>query len=176
MDWATKEIVEDGDVSKWNSDRVLCLDSFTSLVDNAVSEIQGERVIPTQQDYGIVGNAVMNQIVIPMTNQYKCGIIMLGHTAPVERDDVRQPTAAERKAGAMPEMVMGAKGYGHVLSRALPEKFNVFMYSYLDKEGKFKWKGKQEGRDNMMLSIRLFPRESNLEQDFSMYNVFAEDV
>jgi hypothetical protein len=166
IDYVTKEIEDLGDYLKWDSDTIFVIDSLTSCVDYLVAEVKATRVATIMSDYQHVQSNLMSKIIIPLTEQSQCSIIMLGHPTMGEDQTVKQPKAEEDKI-----MKLYPKTFGQALNDSIVSKFSETIYSYIDRQDNFYWAGKMEG---VATSPRRIPRESKLVQDFSKYNIFED--
>lgn len=160
-----------GDITEWSSEKIFVIDSMTSIVSSIIIEVQGERQIANISDYNQVGLALMNKIVIPLTESVDCSIIMLGHTDILEDQNVVQPTTAQRQAGMLPTTKIGPRVYGNKSAWALPGRFTETIYSFL-KDDNYYWATKG---NKQIVSVRSFPRHEKLEQDYSKYEIFLPE-
>jgi hypothetical protein len=165
-DYVTKEVDNLGDYLQWDEDTILVVDSLTACVDYLVSTVKGSRSATTQKDYGDVQNNLMAKIIVPLTEQCKCSIIMLGHPVIGEDQTVKQPKDEELKVTKL-----YPKTFGQSLNNTIVSKFSEVIYSYVDNNDRFYWAGKKAG---VATSPRKFPRQDKLDQDFSKYPVFVD--
>lgn len=164
IDYITKQEENLGDYLKWDSDTILVVDSLTACVDYLVSTVKGGRVATVQSDYNNVQSNLMAKIIIPLTEQCQCSIIMLGHPVLGEDQTVKQPKEEDNKI-----LKLYPRTYGQALNNSIVSKFSETIYSYVDRSGKFYWAGWKEG---VATSPRKIPRQDKLEPDFSLYGVW----
>ena len=165
-DYVTKEVDNLGDYLQWDEDTILVVDSLTACVDYLVSTVKGSRSATTQKDYGDVQNNLMAKIIVPLTEQCRCSIIMLGHPVIGEDQTVKQPKDEELKVTKL-----YPKTFGQALNNTIVSKFSEVIYSYVDRQDNFWFAGKKEG---VATSPRRFPRQDKLKPDFSAYPVFTD--
>jgi len=165
IDYVTGEVENLGDYLQWDEDTVLVVDSLTAIVDYLVSTVKGSRSATTMKDYNDVQSNLMAKIIVPLTEQASCSVVMLGH--PVIGDDqtVKQPKEEELKITKL-----YPKTFGQALNNTLISKFSEVIYAYVTRQDKFVWAGKKEG---VATSPRRVPRADNLEPDFSKYPIFG---
>ena len=166
IDYVTKEVTDLGDYLKWDENTIFVIDSLTSCVDYLVNEVKATRVATIMSDYQHVQTNLMSKIIIPLTEQSQCSIIMLGHPTIGEDQTVKQPKAEEDKI-----MKLYPKTFGQALNNSIVSKFSETIYSYIDRQDNFYWAGKMEG---VATSPRRVPRSAKLEPDFSKYPIFVE--
>lgn len=160
-DYVTGETENLGDYLQWDDDTILVVDSLTACVDYLVSTVKGSRSATTQKDYNDVQSNLMAKIIVPLTEQSQCSVIMLGHPVIGEDQTVKQPKDDEMKITKL-----YPKTFGQALNNTLISKFNEVVYAYVDRQDKFWWAGKKEG---IATSPRKIPRKDMLEPDFSKY-------
>ena len=165
VDYVTGETENLGDYLQWDSDTVLVVDSLTACVDYLVSTVKGSRSAIIQKDYNDVQSNLMSKIIIPLTEQCECSIIMLGHPVIGEDQTVKQPKEEEMKVTKL-----YPKTFGQALNNTIISKFSEVIYSYVDRQDNFWWAGKKDG---VATSPRRIPREDKLKPDFSLYNFFG---
>src|SRR5574343_179778 len=166
-DYVTKEVTDYGDYLKWDSDTIFVIDSLTSCVDYLVAEVKATRVATVQSDYNHVQSNLMNKVIIPLTEQSQCSIIMLGHPVMGEDQTVKQPKEEENKI-----MKLYPRTFGQALNNTIVSKFSETIFFFVDRNDKFLWSGRKEG---VATSPRKIPRMDRLEPDFSLYNLFELD-
>jgi hypothetical protein len=166
IDYVTGETEDLGDYLKWDSDTVFVVDSLTSCVDYLVNEVKATRVATVQSDYNHVQTNLMNKIIIPLTEQSQCSIIMLGHPVIGEDQTVKQPKEEENKITKL-----YPRTFGQALNNSIVSKFSETIFSYVDRQDNFYWAGKKEG---VATSPRKIPRQDKLVPDFSLYPIFGE--
>lgn len=166
IDYVTKEVTDLGDYLKWDDNTVFVIDSLTSCVDYLVNEVKATRIATVQSDYNHVQTNLMNKIIIPLTEQSQCSIIMLGHPVIGEDQTVKQPKEEENKITKL-----YPKTFGQALNNTIVSKFSETIYSYVDRQDSFWWAGKKEG---VATSPRKIPRQDKLVPDFSLYPIFGE--
>src|SRR5574343_734597 len=166
-DYVTKEVQDYGDFLKWDSDTVFVIDSLTACVDYLVNEVKATRIATIQSDYNNVQSNLMNKIIIPLTEQSQCSIIMLGHPVMGEDQTVKQPKEEENKI-----MKLYPRTFGQALNNTIVSKVSETIFSYVDRNDKVLWAGRKEG---VATSPRKIPRMDRLEPDFSLYNLFELD-
>ena len=165
-DYVTKEVENLGDYLQWDDDTILVVDSLTACVDYLVSTVKGSRSATTQKDYGDVQNNLMSKIIVPLTEQCRCSIIMLGHPVIGEDQTVKQPTEESLKITKL-----YPKTFGQSLNNVIVSKFSEVIFCYVDNNDKFYWAGKKSG---VATSPRKTPRQDKLEPDFSKYPIFMD--
>jgi len=148
-----------------DSDTILVVDSLTACVDYRVSTVKGSRAATTQKDYGDVQTNLMAKIVIPLTEQCQCSVVMLGHPTIGEDQTVKQPKEEDMKVTKL-----YPRTFGQALNNVLLSKFTEVIYAYVDQSDKFWWAGKKTG---IATSPRKIPREDKLVPDFSKYPIFG---
>jgi hypothetical protein len=165
IDYVTNEVENLGDYLQWDEDTVLVVDSLTAIVDYLVSTVKGSRSATTMKDYNDVQSNLMAKIIVPLTEQASCSVVMLGH--PVIGDDqtVKQPVEEHLKITKL-----YPKTFGQAINNTLISKFTEVIYAYVDRQDKFWWAGKKEG---VATSPRKLPREDKLAPDFSKYPIFG---
>lgn len=166
IDYVTKEVTDLGDYLKWDDNTVFVIDSLTSCVDYLVNEVKATRIATVQSDYNHVQTNLMNKIIIPLTEQSQCSIIMLGHPVIGEDQTVKQPKEEENKITKL-----YPRTFGQALNNTIVSKFSETIYSYVDRQDNFYWAGKKEG---VATSPRKIPRQDKLVPDFSLYPIFGE--
>lgn len=75
-----------GDVSKWNTDRALVVDSLTGLSDMAMSNVVGGRPTKSQPDWGVAMSTI-KMVLGPLTTATQCIFVLLSHLAR-EKDEI----------------------------------------------------------------------------------------
>ena len=153
-----------GDYLRWDSDTIFVIDSLTSCVDYLIEAVKANRILTELSDYNHVQSNLMAKIIIPLTEQCRCSIVMLGHPCIGEDQMERQPKDADSKI-----MKMYPKTFGQALNNTLVSKFSETIFAYTDKFDNFYWAGKKEG---VATSPRKFPRKDKLTPDFSLYDLF----
>jgi hypothetical protein len=164
-DYVTGEVENLGDYLQWDEDTVLVVDSLTAIVDYLVSTVKGSRSATTMKDYNDVQSNLMAKIIVPLTEQCSCSVIMLGHPTIGDDQTVKQPKEEELKVTKL-----YPKTFGQALNNTLISKFSEVIYAYVTRQDKFVWAGKKEG---VATSPRKVPRLDNLEPDFSKYPIFG---
>jgi hypothetical protein len=106
----------------------------------------------------------MSKIIVPVTEQSQCSVIMLGHPVLGEDQTVRQPKEEDNKI-----MKLYPRTFGQALNNMIVSKFSETIYSYVDRSDNFYWAGRKEG---VATSPRKIPRQDKLEPDFSKYGLF----
>ena len=165
VDFVTGETDNLGDYLQWDTNTILVVDSMTACVDYLVSTVKGSRSATTQKDYGDVQSNFMSKIIIPLTEQCQCSVIMLGHPTIGEDQTVKQPKSDEDKVTKL-----YPKTFGQALNNVIVSKFSEVIYSYVDHNDRFYWAGKKSG---VATSPRKLPREDKLDPDFSKYPIFG---
>jgi hypothetical protein len=165
-DYVTKEVDNLGDYLQWDEDTILVVDSLTACVDYLVSTVKGSRSATTQKDYGDVQNNLMAKIIVPLTEQCKCSIIMLGHPVIGEDQTVKQPVEESLKITKL-----YPKTFGQALNNTIVSKFSEVLFAYVDNNDRFYWAGKKAG---VATSPRKVPRQDKLDPDFSKYPIFID--
>jgi hypothetical protein len=165
-DYVTKEVDNLGDYLQWDEDTILVVDSLTACVDYLVSTVKGSRAAITQKDYGDVQNNLMAKIIVPLTEQCKCSIIMLGHPVIGEDQTVKQPVEESLKITKL-----YPKTFGQALNNTIVSKFSEVLFAYVDNNDRFYWAGKKAG---VATSPRKVPRQDKLDPDFSKYPIFID--
>jgi hypothetical protein len=165
-DYVTKEVDNLGDYLQWDEDTILVVDSLTACVDYLVSTVKGSRSATTQKDYGDVQNNLMAKIIVPLTEQCKCSIIMLGHPVIGEDQTVKQPAEESLKITKL-----YPKTFGQALNNTIVSKFSEVLFAYVDNNDRFYWAGKKAG---VATSPRKVPRQDKLDPDFSKYPIFID--
>ena len=69
-----------GDVSKWNTDRALVMDSLSGLSDMAMSHTVGGKPVRSPSDWGVAQNMI-RMLLLPLTTATQCTFILIGHLA-----------------------------------------------------------------------------------------------
>jgi hypothetical protein len=164
IDYVSKVENDLGDYLRWDDDTIFVIDSLTSCVDYLVEAVKANRVLTNISDYNHVQSNLMAKIIIPLTEQCRCSIIMLGHPVIGEDQTVRQPKEEENKI-----MRMYPKTFGQALNNTIVSKFTETIYAYVDNQDKFYWAGKKHG---VATSPRKLPRTDKLVPDFSLYGLF----
>ena len=165
VDFVTGEVDNLGDYLQWDTNTILVVDSMTACVDYLVSTVKGSRSATTQKDYGDVQSNFMSKIIIPLTEQCQCSVIMLGHPVIGEDQTVKQPKEEDLKITKL-----YPRTFGQALNNTIVSKFSEVIYSYVDRQDNFYWAGKKEG---VATSPRKIPREDKLKPDFSLYPIFG---
>lgn len=70
--------VDYGDVSTWNTDRALVIDSLSGLSDMAMALVVGNKPVRSQPDWGVAQNAV-KMILGPLTAAIRCTFVLVSH-------------------------------------------------------------------------------------------------
>jgi hypothetical protein len=164
-DFKTGEVDNLGDYLQWDANTILVVDSMTACVDYLVSTVKGSRSATTQKDYGDVQSNFMSKIIIPLTEQCQCSVIMLGHPVIGEDQTVKQPKEEDLKITKL-----YPRTFGQALNNTIVSKFSEVIYAYVDRQDNFWWAGKKEG---VATSPRKIPREDKLKPDFSLYPIFG---
>jgi hypothetical protein len=164
-DFKTGEVENLGDYLQWDANTILVVDSMTACVDYLVSTVKGSRSATTQKDYGDVQSNFMSKIIIPLTEQCQCSVIMLGHPVIGEDQTVKQPKEEDLKITKL-----YPRTFGQALNNTIVSKFSEVIYAYVDRQDNFWWAGKKEG---VATSPRKIPREDKLKPDFSLYPIFG---
>lgn len=165
VDYVTGETENLGDYLQWDEDTVLVVDSLTAIVDYLVSTVKGSRSATTMKDYNDVQSNLMAKIIVPLTEQALCSVVMLGHPVMGEDQTVKQPKEEDLKITKL-----YPKTFGQGLNNVLISKFTEVIYAYVTRQDKFVWAGRKEG---VATSPRQVPRQDNLEPDFSKYPIFG---
>lgn len=165
IDYITKEETNYGDYLKWDENVILVVDSLTACVDYLVDVVKANRVATVISDYSHVQSNLMNKVIIPMTEQAMCSVIMLGHPTIGDDNTVKQPAdKLDRITKLYP------RTFGQAINNTVISKFSEVIYSYVDFRDNFIWAGKKAG---VATSPRKLPRKDNLKQDFSLYPLFG---
>lgn len=167
IDYVTKEEVDCGDYLKWGADTVFVIDSLTACVDYLVTEVKANRIATVMSDYNHVQTNLMSKVIVPLTEQALCSIIMLGHPVIGDDNTVKQPAKKEDRITKL-----YPKTFGQALNNTLVSKFHEVIYSYVSYSDDFYWAGKKQG---VATSPRKIPRKDKLTQDFSIYGLFGID-
>lgn len=165
IDYVTKEEVDCGDYLKWDDDTILVIDSLTACVDYLVTEVKANRIATVMSDYNHVQTNLMSKIIVPLTEQAKCSIIMLGHPTIGDDNTVKQPTNKEDRITKL-----YPKTFGQAINNTIVSKFSETIYCYVDFQDNFYWAGKKQG---IATSPRKLPRKDKLKPDFSVYGLFG---
>ena len=165
IDFVTKEENDYGDYLKWDSDTLFVVDSLTACVDYLVTEVKATRIATIMSDYNHVQTNLMSKIVIPLTEQAECSVIMLGHPVIGDDNTVKQPSKKEDRITKL-----YPKTFGQALNNTLISKFSETIYTYVDNQDNFYWAGKKQG---VATSPRKIPRKDRLVPDFSIYGLFG---
>ena len=165
VDMATGKTVDCGDYLAWDDKTVFVIDSLTACIDYLLDAVKASRISVVQSDYMNVQNNIMSSVIIPLTEQAKCSIVMLGHPVLGEDPNVKQPKEYENKI-----MRVYVQTFGQKLNTKLPSRFTEVIYAYNDNQDRFFWAGKKLGIDT---SPRILPRKDKLPPDFSNYNLFG---
>lgn len=165
IDYVTGESEDLGDYLKWDTNTVFVIDSLTSCVDYLINEVKATRIATIQSDYNNVQQNLMSKIVIPLTEQSSCSVIMLGHPCMGEDQTVKQPSNQEDKI-----LKLYPRTFGQALNNTIVSKFTETIYAYVDRSDSFYWAGKMAG---VATSPRRVPRKDKLTPDFSMYPIFG---
>lgn len=164
IDYVSKVEENLGDYLRWDSDTVFIVDSLTSCVDYLVDVVKANRVATVQSDYNHVQTNLMSKIIVPLTEQCNCSVIMLGHPVVGEDQTVRQPKEEENKI-----MKLYPKTFGQALNNTIVSKFSETLFTYIDRQDNFYLAGKKEG---VATSPRKIPRQDKLVPDLSLYGLF----
>lgn len=164
-DLVTGKETDCGDYLNWDVNTVFVVDSLTACVDYLLEVVKASRISMVQADYMDVQNNLMSSIIIPLTEQALCSVVMLGHPVLGEDPDVKQPKDYEDKIMKIYVQTLGQK-----LNTKLPSRFTEVIYSYVDNMDRFFWAGK---RSNVSTSPRKVPRKDKLPQDFSKFDLFG---
>jgi hypothetical protein len=164
-DYITGEVDNLGDYLQWDTNTILVVDSLTACVDYLVSTVKGSRSATTMKDYGDVQSNLMSKVIIPLTEQCQCSVIMLGHPVIGEDQTVKQPKEEELKITKL-----YPRTFGQALNDVIISKFGEVIFAYVDRQDNFYWCGKKEG---ISTSVRKIPREDKLKPDFSLYPIFG---
>lgn len=168
IDYVTGEESDYGDYLKWDSDTVFVIDSLTSCVDYLVDVVKAARVATVMSDYNHVQTNLMSKIIIPLTEQSRCSIVMLGHPTIGDDNTVKQPKEKENRITKL-----YPKSFGQAINNTLVSKFSEVIYCYIDHSDNFWWAGKKIG---ITTSPRKIPRKDRLTPDFSLYPLFGTEV
>ena len=123
-DYVTGEVENLGDYLQWDEDTVLVVDSLTAIVDYLVSTVKGSRSATTMKDYNDVQSNLMAKIIVPLTEQCSCSVIMLGHPTIGDDQTVKQPKEEELKVTKL-----YPKTFGQALNNTLISKFSEVIYA-----------------------------------------------
>lgn len=165
IDYTTGKEVSCGDYLSWDETYIFVIDSLTAIVDYLTDVVKGTRVSTITNDYNDIQSNLMSRIVIPMTEQANCNVVMLGHPILSEDPNVKQPAEYEDKT-----LRIYVQTVGKQLNTKLPSKFSNTIYTYVDNNDNFYWAGKKHGIE---LSPRHIPRKDKLVPDFSKYPLFG---
>lgn len=171
-DWATGEIIDDGDVLKFDCNTIFVVDSLTTIVDYLVKVVKGSRQAIIPADYQNVQQNLNNQIFTQFCEvMSQASFILLAHSHLGQDPDVIQPKSQDVMAGKA-EYIM--KTYPRVFGQALnniSNKFTETIYAYTEFGGKYYWAGEKE---RIETSVRKVPRKDKLVPDFSIYPIFRQ--
>ena len=165
IDYVTKEEKDYGDYLKWDDNTLLVIDSLTSCVDYLITEVKATRIATVMSDYNHVQTNLLAKIIIPLTEQAECSVIMLGHPTIGDDNTVKQP---KEKANRITKLY--PKTFGQAINNTIVSKFSETIYAYVDVKDDFYWAGKKSG---VATSPRKIPRKDKLKPDFSLYNLFG---
>jgi hypothetical protein len=75
-----------GCVNNWNTDRAICIDSFTGVSDMAFNLVVGNKPVRSMPDYQVAQNA-LRMFLGPLTSQTKCTVVIVCHLER-EKDEI----------------------------------------------------------------------------------------
>lgn len=166
-DYVTKETKSYGDILTWDETHILVVDSLSACCEYLMADIVAIRSATIMSDFKDGQHNLKNKLILPLTEQTSCSIIMLGHPILSIDPNVKQPKEDENKIKKIYPRTIGTQLNGYIESR-----FTETIYSYIDHLDNFYWAGKKQG---VSTSPRKIPREDKLKQDFSLYGLFGID-
>jgi hypothetical protein len=139
-----------GDVTTWDSSRVLVLDSLSGLSLITLQHTVGFKPSPHQGEWGIAMSAVEN-LILTMTSDLKCFFVLTAH---IERepDEITGMTK------------ISVSTLGRKLAPKIPRFFSEVIRARKDAGGKFLWATQDSEAD---LKNRALPSGNALPQDFA---------
>jgi hypothetical protein len=173
IDWATKQIIDDGDVLTFDNNTIFVVDSLTTIVNYLVKVVKGARQATIPSDYMNVQQNLKSQIFVQFSEvMSEASFILLAHSHLGQNPDVEQPKSADVMSGKA-EYIM--KTYPSVFGQAMnniSQNFTETIYAWKDFGSKYYWAGEKENVDT---SVRRVPRKDELTPDFSLYPIFVEE-
>lgn len=137
-----------GDVTTWNPDRALIVDSLTGLSEMAMNLVVGAKPTKSMPDWMVAQDNLL-RFIHKLTNDLRCTFIMTAH---LERE-------TDETTGAISLM---ASTLGRKLAPKLPRNFDeVILTQRVGKE--FFW---STSKDNVILKTRLLPLSDKLPPSF----------
>jgi hypothetical protein len=139
-----------GDVTSWDSSRVLAFDSLSGLSLICLQHTVGFKPSPHQGEWGIAMSAVEN-LLLTMTSDLKCFFVLTSH---IEREPDEITGMAKVAVSTL----------GRKLAPKIPRFFSEVIRARKDSSGKFLWATQDSEAD---LKNRALPSGASLQQDFT---------
>lgn len=137
-----------GSTETFDTKRVVWLDSFSAFSDMAMNLIAGSKPIRHQGDYGVAMDNLQN-IMIKLTSDLKCHVVVVGHPTR-ERDEVTG------------QSTITISTIGQKLAPKLPQLFTDVIHTKRIDKG-FTW---STVTPNMTLKARNLPWQDNMQPSF----------
>lgn len=138
-----------GSIEKWGSEKILVIDSFTTLCNAAMKMIVGNKPALGQSDYGQAQNMIMNFLGL-LTDGCSVPLIMIAHVSR-EVDEITGATKIMTQA------------IGRAISGQIPRFFPDVIYTV--KEGtNFYWDTAAHGVDTKATNV---PLAAKMKPDFT---------
>jgi AAA domain len=138
-----------GDVTSWNSDRLLVIDSLSGLSVITMQHTVGFKPSPHQGEWGIAMSAT-EQLLLKLSSDCKCFFLLTSH---IEKEP-------DELTGMGKVMV---STLGRKLAPKVPRFFSEVIRARKDGAGKFLWATQDSEAD---LKNRALPSSASLPQDF----------
>lgn len=171
IDMCTKEEVNCGDFLAWKDDVVFVIDGLTAITESIVDVILGKRILTGLTDYNLFLQIMQRQFILPLTVQGECSVVLLAHAQLGLDPTTKQPKV--KQGDPEKELIRQyyPKTFGQQLNTLLSSYFQETVFSYVDKlSGNYYWAGRKNG---VFTSTRKIPKEVQLKQDFSLYNIIS---
>lgn len=139
-----------GDVTSWNGDRMLALDSLSGFSLITLQHTVGFKPSPHQGEWGIAMSAV-EQILLKLSSDCNCFFVLTSH---IEKEPDEITGMAKVAVSTL----------GRKLAPKIPRFFSEVVRARKDPSGKYLWSTQDAEAD---LKNRALPSSNNIPQDFA---------
>lgn len=139
-----------GNIGKWGSDRILCIDSLTELADAYIKTNIGTKPVMAQNEYQVAQINLLNFIRYLCGPSQKFGLVMTAHI----QKQVNEVTGAVN---------LMTKAIGRAISDDIPKHFSDVLYCYAEGANWY-W---DTAASNVVRKTRYLPINNKIAQDLS---------
>jgi hypothetical protein len=143
-----------GTVDSWGEDTVLVVDSLTAICESVWSHVVGDKVTPTQAEWGTMQGVLM-QLLLLLTEGLGCNFVLIAHP----NKEVDPNLGVTR---------IYPSNIGQALNTRIPAKFSEVVWCYrVEEKGEMKYYWSTKDRLCVTRHTNL-PCSDKIPQDFGL--------